>query len=213
MVVVTKSAPPEALPLLAREGVVDVGENRVQAAAARRPGAPGALVWHGIGHLQRNKVAQAVALFDVFHALDSLRLAERLESVLGGTERRWPVYIQVNAADDPAKGGLSPPETPAFVRRLADLPHLQPVGFMTMARLEGDERETRTAFRTLREIRDDVVRAGRGEAAPTRLSMGMTDDFEWAVEEGATDVRIGRAVFEGVDWAAARAAASMEEGS
>lgn len=211
MVVVTKSAPPEALPLLAEAGVRHVAENRVQAAAERRPQAPPELVWHGIGHLQRNKAARATELFDVFHALDSARLARRLESVLASTERRWPVYIQVNAANDPAKGGVEPEETPAFVQTVLTLSHLDLAGFMTLARLDAGETETRNAFRTLREIRDEAVRRGRGAVEPRRLSMGMTDDFPWAVQEGATDVRIGRAVFEGVDWAALEAGQSSEE--
>ena len=154
--------------------------------------------WHGIGHLQRNKAAQAVDLFDVFHALDSRRLARRLEAVLGDADRRWPVYMQVNAAADPAKGGVAPEETLPFMKELAALPHLDLQGFMTMGRLEADEADGRAAFRLLREVRDDAVRLGVGETAPAGLSMGMTDDFEWAIEEGATVVRVGRAIFQGV---------------
>ena len=198
LLVVSKMAPPDAFGLLHAAGVADVGENRVQAAAERRPGAPSGLTWHGIGHLQRNKAARAVDLFDVFHALDSMRLATRLEAVLADADRRWPVYMQVNAAADPAKGGVSPEETIAFVKELAELPHLDCQGFMTMGRLEADEADCRDAFRLLREVRDDAVRLGVGETAPEGLSMGMTDDYEWAVEEGATIVRVGRAIFEGV---------------
>jgi pyridoxal phosphate enzyme (YggS family) len=198
LVVVTKMAPPDVFGLLRAAGEVDVGENRVQAAAERRPGAPPGLTWHGIGHLQRNKAAQAVDLFDVFHALDSRRLAARLEAVLGDADRRWPVYMQVNAAADPAKGGVAPEETLPFMKELATLPHLDCQGFMTMGRLEADESDCRAAFRLLREVRDDAVRLGVGETAPAGLSMGMTDDFEWAIEEGATVVRVGRAIFQGV---------------
>jgi pyridoxal phosphate enzyme (YggS family) len=206
LVVVTKSVPPSLFPALRAAGVTDVGENRVQAAEVRRPGAPDGWRWHGIGHLQRNKAAKAALLFDVFHALDSLPLAERLDAVLTGTDRRWPVYIQVNAAADPAKSGFVPEDTLNAVRRILRLPHLRPVGFMTMARQGASEAETRAAFRALRETRDDVLAAGLGDDAPSGLSMGMSDDFEWAVEEGATVVRVGRAVFEGV--AAPSAAAS-----
>jgi len=198
LLVVSKTAPPDGFALLHAAGVVDVGENRVQAASERRPGAPAGLTWHGIGHLQRNKAARAVDLFDVFHALDSLRLATRLEAVLADADRRWPVYMQVNAAADPAKGGLPPEETITFVKALAELPHLDCQGFMTMGRLEADEADCRAAFGLLREVRDDAVRVGVGETAPAPPSMGMTDDYEWAVEEGATIVRVGRAIFEGV---------------
>jgi pyridoxal phosphate enzyme (YggS family) len=198
LVVVTKSASPAVFPALAAAGVTDVGENRVQAAEARRPGSPAGWRWHGIGHLQRNKAAKAVALFDVFHALDSVGLAERLAAVREGMDPPWPVYIQVNAAGDPAKGGFVPEETSDVVRRILRLPPLRPVGLMTMARLGAGEAEARAAFRTLRERRDDLVREGLGEEPIAGLSMGMSDDFEWAVEEGATVVRVGRAVFEGV---------------
>ena len=113
--------------------------------------------------------------------------------------RRWPVYLQVNAAADPAKGGILPEETVRFVMDLADRPHLVCRGLMTMARLDADEADARGTFRTLRELRDEVVRRGLGDEPPDGLSMGMTDDFEWAVEEGATVVRVGTAIFEGVD--------------
>ena len=196
---VIKSCPPRLLPLLASAGVTEVAENRVQAAEARRPSAPPGWRWHGIGHLQRNKARRAVALFDVFHALDSEALARHLESVLASENRAWPVYIQVNAADDPHKGGIAPAEAVSFVKALADLPHLVPEGFMTMAGLGSDGAASRAAFRTLREVRDDVVRRGVGARPPAGLSMGMSGDFEEAVEEGATVVRIGTALFEGLD--------------
>jgi len=198
LVVVTKSAPPAVLPHLLLAGVTDVGENRVQAAEERRPRTPPGLVWHGIGHLQRNKAARAVDLFDVFHALDSPRLAEHLESVLARAGRLWPVYIQVNAAADPAKGGLAVEETVAFVKDVLRHPHLACRGFMTMARLDAGEAGARAAFRALREVRDEVRRRGLGDPPPEGLSMGMSDDFEWAVEEGSTVVRVGRAVFAGL---------------
>jgi pyridoxal phosphate enzyme (YggS family) len=198
LVVVTKAAPPTVFAQLRALGVVDVGENRVQAALLRRPTAPPGLVWHGIGHLQRNKVEQAVEVFDVFHALDSLRLAERLAAVLAGRGRRWPVYVQVNAARDPAKGGFEVEEVPAALARLAGLPALEVRGFMTMARLGSSEAEARAAFRTLREVRDAAVRAAPLPEAPSGLSMGMSEDFAWAVAEGATVVRVGSAIFEGV---------------
>lgn len=198
LLVVTKSAPVALFPVLREAGVTDVAENRVQAAEARRPLAPPGWRWHGIGHLQRNKVRRALALFDVFHALDSLDLARALDPFLSSANRVWPVYIQVNAADDPRKGGIGPAEAPSFVKSLAALPHLAPLGFMTMARLDATPEQTRAAFRALREVRDEVVRLGVGAQPPAGLSMGMSQDFEAAVEEGATVVRLGSAVFEGV---------------
>jgi hypothetical protein len=198
LVAVIKSVPSSLFPLLAEAGVRDVGENRVQAALARRRESPPGWTWHGIGHLQRNKVAEAVGCFEVFHALDSPRLLERLEVVLEGTGRGWPVYVQVNAAGDPHKGGFAPGEVPSFVRRLAASSRLRCLGFMTMAREGAGETECRETFRRLREVRDEVVADWRDAEPPSGLSMGMSSDFEWAVEEGATVVRVGRALFEGV---------------
>ncbi len=212
LLVVTKSAPAAWFPLLAAAGVLAVAESRVQAALAKRPGAPPGWQWHMIGHLQRNKAARARELFDVFHALDSLALAQALAMVHAGNGAPWPVYIQVNAADDPHKGGIAPAEVSSFVKALADLPALLPVGFMTMARLGADESETRAAFRTLRELRDAACRSGVGVAAPAGLSMGMSEDFELAVEEGATLVRLGSAVFEGLAPEAAGAGDASLEG-
>jgi len=198
LLVVTKAVPTAWFPLLSGAGLSAVAENRVQAAESRRSKAPPGWTWHLIGHLQRNKAARALRLFDVFHALDSLELARGLAGFRAGFGAPWPVYIQVNAADDPRKGGITPPEVPSFVKALAELPPLLPVGFMTMARQGAGEAETRAAFRTLREVRDDACRLGVGATPPTGLSMGMSADFELAVEEGATLVRLGSAVFEGL---------------
>jgi pyridoxal phosphate enzyme (YggS family) len=198
LVVVTKSIDAGLFGPLAAAGVRDVGENRVQSAAERRPLGPKEWTWHGIGHLQRNKARTALATFDLFHALDSERLAGHLDRLLDGTDRRWPVFLQVNAAEDPAKGGFFPDAALDALRAVARLPHLEPRGFMTMARLGASEGDLRATFRTLRQIRDDALGLGLGEAPVTGLSMGMSDDFEVAVEEGSTLVRVGRAVFDGV---------------
>ena len=198
LIAVTKAVPRGALALLVQAGHRDIGENRVLDAASKRESGPRGLVWHGIGHLQTNKAKKAVSTFDVFHALDSLRLARELESALAATDRRWPVYVQVNAAEDPAKGGFRPEETLEALRTLDALPHLEIVGLMTMAR-EADRGEAaRPCFRTLRALRDEAVARGAVAREDLGLSMGMSEDFEPAVEEGATIVRIGRAVWDGV---------------
>lgn len=198
LVAVTKAVPRAALALLLRAGHVHLGENRVLDAASKRESGPRGLVWHGIGHLQTNKARRALATFDVFHALDSLRLARELEAGLAATDRRWPVYVQVNAAEDPAKGGFRPDETLEALRALAALPHLDVVGLMTMARETDRGEAARPCFRVLRALRDEAVEKGVARRADLGLSMGMSDDFEPAVEEGATIVRIGRAVWDGV---------------
>jgi pyridoxal phosphate enzyme (YggS family) len=212
VVLVTKSVPAPFLAWLPGLGATDVGENRVQAAEQKRAAGPVDLVrsltWHGIGHVQTNKARRAIDLFDVFHALDSVHLADRFEAVLAETGRTWPVYAQVNAARDPAKGGVAPEEALGFLAALAERPHLRVEGLMTMAREDDGGESARPAFRCLREIRDEAVRAGTGRTAPKGLSMGMSDDFEVAVEEGATVVRVGRAAWEGVTTAAGGVAAT-----
>jgi len=198
LVVVTKSVSPELFAPLVAAGVREVGENRVQSAARRKALAPPGLIWHGIGHLQRNKAQTALQTFDRFHALDSLRLAERLEALLAPQERCWPVFLQINAAEDAAKGGVRPQEAEAFLQAILARPHLQPLGFMTIGKLGAEKEEVRSTFRTLREIRDESLRRGRGALPARELSMGMSDDFEMAVEEGASVIRVGRAVFRDV---------------
>jgi pyridoxal phosphate enzyme (YggS family) len=196
LLVVTKGAPADAFPLLAAAGVGDVAESRVAAAEVRRRAAPGpGLRWHGIGHVQRNKAARATAVFDVFHALDSPALADRVETALEESGRTWPVHLQVNAAGDPRKGGVRVDDALGFLASASAHPHLDVVGWMTMAALDEDPRP---AFCALREARDEAVRRGLGRRPPEALSMGMSDDFEVAVEEGATVVRLGRVVWEGV---------------
>lgn len=194
IVIVTKSVSPTALSLVKAAGRRDIGENRVGDAAAKRESGPRDLVWHGIGHLQTNKAKKAIATFDVFHALDSVRLAEALEPLLAATGRRWPVYAQINAANDPKKGGVEPEDALAFLRHLRRFPHLDVRGLMTMARESDRGEAARPAFAALRGLRDEAVREG---LAPSGfgLSMGMSDDFEVAVEEGATVVRLGRTLW------------------
>ena len=206
LVVVTKSVGTDLYAPLAAAGVTDIGENRVQSAAARKPKAPAALRWHGIGHLQRNKAALALETFDVLHAVDSPRLAARLDTLLAGSGRRVAAYLQVNSAEDPDKHGVRPAEALAFYRAVASHTHLLPVGFMTMGKLGAEDADLRSTFRILREIRDEAVGLALGAQPPAGLSMGMSNDFETAIEEGATVVRVGRAVFDGVPSSEAPAA-------
>ena len=195
---VTKGRDPRVFDLLLEAGHREIGENRVLDARKRRADAPEGLVWHGIGHLQRNKVAVALETFDVFHALDSARLMDTIAPRLAARGRPWQVYLQVNAAEDSAKGGFPVDEALDALRALALAPGFEVLGFMTMAALGSSEGEVRRTFRTLAHLRDEAVRLGIGVRPPDGLSMGMSSDFEIAVEEGATLVRVGTAVFEGV---------------
>ncbi len=189
LVAVTKGLPPEAIRAAVDAGIEHIGENRVQEARPKvewlsalglRP------TWHMVGHLQRNKAKTAVEVFDIIHSVDSIRLAETLNAVAAST---LPVLLQVNVSGEATKGGFSAAELPASVADTVRLPNLAVQGLMTIAPLTSDPEQARPVFRRLRELRDSL--------GLEYLSMGMTDDFEVAIEEGATMVRIGRAIFGG----------------
>jgi pyridoxal phosphate enzyme (YggS family) len=186
IVAVSKSFPPEAIEETVAAGIAHVGESRVQEAAAKIPGLRGLPVtWHLVGHLQTNKAKTALELFDIIHSVDSLHLAE----VLSHPDRSGPlpVFLEVNVAGETSKFGFPPSEVAAAAQAVARLPHLDLRGLMTVAPWASDPEAVRPVFRNLRRLRDAL---GLPE-----LSMGMTDDFEVAIEEGATLVRIGRAIF------------------
>jgi pyridoxal phosphate enzyme (YggS family) len=168
------------------------GENRVQEAREKIPAVPGAS-WHLIGSLQRNKAKEAVRLFQMIESVDSEDLADELSRRAVQQERTLDVLIQVNVAREPQKHGAAPEETASLMRRVADLPGLRLRGLMTIAPLVANPDEARPVFRALRELRDRIERETSISLA--ELSMGMSDDFEVAIEEGATMVRVGRAIF------------------
>lgn len=179
-----------------RCGLRHFGENRVQVAKAKfAADRPDDLALHLIGSLQTNKARDAVALFDVIHSVDRAGLIDALvkEAVRAG--KRLPVLVEVNIAGEASKHGADPTEAPALLRRLAAEPCLEPRGLMAMAPLVADPEDARPAFRALRELRDSLRRANPELELPD-LSMGMTNDYPIAVEECATIVRVGRAIFE-----------------
>jgi len=187
LVVVTKEVGISAIRAAFDCGIRDFGENRVQDAEDKivqlsdlRP----EVTWHMVGHLQSNKARTAVELFDIIHSVDSVRLAEILSRRV---EKAFPGLLQVNVSGEATKGGFAVNEVGAAVEEIRRLPNLKVMGLMTIAPFVADPEEVRPVFRKLRELRDSL----RLE----HLSMGMTDDFEVAVEEGATMLRIGRAIF------------------
>ena len=187
IVAVSKSLPASAIEEAAAAGIAHIGENRVQEAAAKLPSLRHLPVtWHLVGHLQTNKTKTALDLFDIIHSVDSLRLAEVL-SHRPPEAGALPVLLEVNVAGEPSKFGFSPQQALQAAEAIARLPHLEVRGLMTVAPLVSDPEEVRLVFRDLRRLRDALGLA--------ELSMGMTDDFEVAIEEGATLVRIGRAIF------------------
>jgi len=194
LVAVSKTVPADALRDAVAAGLDLLGENRVQEAVAKVPEVPGAR-WHLVGPLQSNKAHPALEVFDAIESVDSVKLAARLDRLVPGTRpgRRYPVLVQVNVDLDPAKAGFEPGAVDAAMAELTALPHLELRGLMTVGRLTADPGEARRTFAGLRELAERC-RSRWPELGP-ELSMGMSDDFEIAIEEGATIVRVGRALF------------------
>ncbi|MCX7624310.1 MAG: YggS family pyridoxal phosphate-dependent enzyme [Thermomicrobium sp.] len=195
LVAVTKGVDRRTIDLAYRLGLRIFGENRVQEAMqkfASEPLPPDASL-HLIGHLQSNKVRTAVRLFTMIHSVDRSALVTELERRAAQLGRRVPILVQVNVSREPQKHGCAPEEAAELVQHALASSHLELRGLMTIAPLTTDEEELRATFRGLRRLRDEL-RDRFGIALP-ELSMGMTNDFEIAIEEGATLVRIGRALF------------------
>jgi PLP dependent protein len=194
LVAVSKTVPAEAVRDAVAAGLTVLGENRVQEAAGKVPEVPGAR-WHLVGPLQSNKARRAVELFDVIESVDSVELAARLDRIVSEVRpgSRYPILLQVNVDRDPAKAGFAPEALGDAVERIAELDALEIAGLMTIGRLVERPEEARASFRSLSETSARLREGGRGLGAA--LSMGMTDDYDIAVEEGATTVRIGRALF------------------
>jgi len=175
-------------------GLRVLGENRVQEARAKVPEVPG-VSWHLVGSLQRNKVKEALRLFEVIHSLDSLGLAEEISRrAEGGSSSPLEALVQVNISGEPQKHGVPPEDAAGLLVQALRLPGLRVRGLMGMGPLVPDPEAARPYFRRLREVRDRLRETLDVEGLED-LSMGMTDDFEVAIEEGATIVRVGRALF------------------
>ncbi len=189
----TKSVDVDRVRAAFHAGLRDFGENRVQEALPKIAAVGAGPRWHLIGHLQRNKARQAVGAFGVIHSIDTVALAETLDRAARLTGRRVSVLIEVNVGGEATKFGVAPEAMEGLVGALGACEWVQPVGLMTVAPPAQDPQVVRPVFRTLRELRDRLQRQLGGTFR--ELSMGMSDDFEVAVEEGATMVRIGRAIF------------------
>ncbi|MGE5177187.1 MAG: YggS family pyridoxal phosphate-dependent enzyme [Hyphomicrobiales bacterium] len=194
LLAVTKGFPAETVRAAMSLGLEEFGENRVQEAEAKIPAVGPGPRWHLIGHLQTNKAKRAAALFAEIHSVDSERLAEALARHAREAGRDIPVWVEVNASGDASKYGASPDAVPALLERIRGLEGIRPIGLMTIGPVEGGADGARAAFRLTRTLRDRAVAAGTLPEG-SGLSMGMTDDFEIAIEEGATVVRIGSALF------------------
>ena len=195
IVAVTKTHPAERVRTAAEAGLSDVGENRVGELEEKvEMVGRGAVHWHMIGHLQRNKVRTALALFDLLHSLDSERLARALSREAEKQDRQVRALIQVNTAGEESKGGFAGKEAVDAIGRICELPHLRIEGIMAMAPLVEDEALLRRTFAGARRIHEEAARQISGYQ-PRHLSLGMSNDFEIAVEEGSTLVRLGTVLF------------------
>jgi pyridoxal phosphate enzyme (YggS family) len=203
IVAVSKTFPPAAVLEAAQCGQIDFGENYAQegvdkmaAVHARLPASPGAepraLAWHFIGPVQSNKTRLIATHFDWVHSVDRLKVAQRLSDARGAAAAPLNVCLQVNVSGEATKSGVAPGEVEALARAVAALPHVRLRGLMTVPRETAEAAVQRAQFRLLRELRDRLAAAG---LALDTLSMGMSDDLEAAIAEGATLVRVGRAIF------------------
>lgn len=205
LVAVTKFAGVSQMVGIARLGVVCLGENRVQTLEAHRQefaqqaasaGVDPAIVqWHMVGHLQRNKVKQVLPMVEMIQSVDSLRLAQEVSTTAVKLGRTMPILLEVNAGQEPQKHGFAVEETVAAAGQIAQLPGLQVCGLMSMAPLTEDMVRVREAFARTRMLFEQIRSGGMVGESFAQLSMGMTGDFEIAIEEGATIVRIGSLLF------------------
>jgi PLP dependent protein len=195
LVCVTKQITPARASLLPNLGVLDLGENRPQELWRKAALLPSTVRWHLIGHLQRNKIERTLPLVHLIHSVDSIRLLDALEEAAQKQARPVPVLLEVNASMEPNKHGFTPDELPGLTQRLVSYRHVVLSGLMTMAALEEDPQKTRPTFAALRRLREELRGRLHRPHDFRHLSMGMTNDFEIAIEEGATLVRIGSAFF------------------
>ncbi len=215
LVAVTKSAAPEQIREILSLGVADLGESRVQLLTQRasqldefvkrrnihgesgQPSMPDKIRWHMLGHLQRNKVKPVLPFVHMVHSIDSLRLAEEIDMHIAKLGRKVPVLLQVNASEEPQKHGVAVGAAVHLAEQIDTMENLQPVGLMTMAKYDADEKTTRQTFARTREIFEEMKWHKIARATLKHLSMGMSNDFEHAIAECATIVRIGTELFGG----------------
>ena len=195
---VTKTKPVEVVKEAIEAGIKLIGENYVQEAIEKKEvigDMADAVEWHMIGHLQRNKAKKAVSLFDCIQTVDNLRLAETLSKHAQNSGKEISLLIQVNIAKEPQKSGIDPEKVPDLIEQIIPLPSVAIKGLMVIPPYSPDPEQTRVWFKQTRQLRDDLANQYQGKAIFNELSMGMSGDFEVAIEEGATIVRLGTILF------------------
>ena len=195
LIAVSKTKPVETLQEAYNLGVRVFGENKVQELVDKYDTLPNDIHWHMIGHLQRNKVKYIIDKVDYIHSLESVRLAEAIEKEAAKHNIIIRVLIEVNVAGEESKFGLTPEEVPAFVEEISKFPHLKVMGLMTIAPFVENPEENRPVFKALKKLSVDIAAKNIDNVSMNVLSMGMTNDYQIAIEEGATMVRVGTGIF------------------
>ena len=195
LIAVSKTKPEVMIEEAYAAGQRDFGENKVQEICRKKELLPEDIRWDMIGHLQRNKVQQVVNKACLIHSVDSLRLAETISHEAEKKEIKVPVLVEVNVAQEESKFGVTTEETISLVEEIAKLPHIQVRGLMTIAPFVEDPEENRGIFRKLKQLSVDIAAKNINNVNMSVLSMGMTNDYEVAIEEGATMVRVGTGIF------------------
>lgn len=193
LLVVSKRWPAEAIREVVDCGHRLFGESRIQEAEEKLPLLPADLEWHFIGHIQKNKARKILSLFKILHGVDSLGLARRIDTIAAELQIRPDIFLQVNIAGEDSKHGFEPGALRSEIGDLLALGHVRVVGLMAIPPAVGDPEESRPHFAALRQLQDELA-AGSGASFP-ELSMGMSSDYEVAIEEGATIVRVGSSIF------------------
>ena len=195
VIAVSKTRTAQEVEAAHRCGLNTVGENRVQEAEEKKALVSAPLSWHMIGHLQSNKAGKAVQSFDVVQSVDRFSLAQALDRRARAIDRRIEVMLQVNTADNASQSGAHPGQVVELAGRVAELPSLKICGLMTIGAHSDDEHTVRASFARLRILKDSVQAAKIANISMRHLSMGMSGDFEWAIAEGSTMLRLGTALF------------------
>lgn len=195
LVAVSKTKPISLLEEALDAGATDLGENRVQEAVEKHGEIGDRANWHLIGHLQTNKVKHAVRVFDMIHSVDRLQLGQEISKRCEALGKKLPVLVQVKTSDEESKAGIAPEETEELIGDLATLPGIMVMGLMTIPAFAADPNDARPAFSELRELRDRIAAKAIDGVEMRFLSMGMSNDFEAAIEEGSNLVRVGTAIF------------------
>jgi pyridoxal phosphate enzyme (YggS family) len=195
LVAVTKTATLEQIKEAINEGVKIIGENKVQEATEKYQVLTTEVKWHLIGHLQTNKVKYAVEIFDLIHSVDSIKLAKEIDKRSVQFKKTIDILIEVNISGEETKYGYNPEKVEAFLKEISEFSGIRVRGLMTIAPISKNKEEVRPYFRRLRELSERIRDKNIKNIKMDYLSMGMTDDFEIAIEEGANMVRIGRGIF------------------